>query len=112
VSNSDFISKSALLDKGNKYRNLQLAAYAKAWNETHNEKIERTGILWLKASTRGEDKSGKKIQGKGWQLKEIDDIDRNFEMFLKIRDIYNLENPDAKPATELLPVTIKLENNS
>jgi hypothetical protein len=29
-------------------------------------------------------------------------------MFLKIRDIYNLENPDAKPVTELLPVTIKL----
>ena len=88
---------------------LQLASYAKAWNETHDEKIERTGILWLKAATRGEDKGGKKIQGKGWQLKEIDEIERNFEMFLKIYDIYKLENPNAKPVTETLPTTCKIE---
>jgi hypothetical protein len=90
---------------------LQLAAYAKAWGETHNEPIEETGILWLKAATRGEDKKGEKIQGAGWQLKVISDIDRNFEMFLKIRDIYHLENPDAKPVTQTLPTTIKLEVN-
>jgi hypothetical protein len=42
---------------------LQLAAYAKAWNETHNEQIEETGILWLKAATRGSAKD--KIQGAG-----------------------------------------------
>jgi hypothetical protein len=86
---------------------LQLASYAKAWNETHDTPIEETGILWLKASTRGEGK-GDVIQGKGWQLKTIGDIDRNFEMFLKVYDIYKLENPDAKPATELLPISIKL----
>jgi hypothetical protein len=90
---------------------LQLAAYAKAWSETHNEPIEETGILWLKAATRGEDKKGEKIQGAGWQLKVISDIDRNFEMFLKIRDIYHLENPDSKPVTQTLPTTIKLEMN-
>lgn len=87
---------------------LQLAAYAKAWNETHNEKIEETGILWLKAATRGPAKD--KIQGAGWQLKTIGDIDNNFNMFLKIYDIYKLENPDAKPHTELLPTTIKLNS--
>jgi hypothetical protein len=86
---------------------LQLASYAKAWNETHDTPIEETGILWLKAATRGEGK-GDAIQGKGWQLKTIGDIDRNFEMFLKIYDIYKLENPDSKPITELLPVSIKL----
>ena len=91
---------------------LQLAAYAKAWSETHNEPIEETGILWLKASTRGEDKKGEKIQGAGWQLKVVSDIDRNFEMFTKIQDIYHLENPDAKPATETLPTTVKIEVNS
>jgi hypothetical protein len=91
---------------------LQLAAYAKAWSETHNEPIEETGILWLKASTRGEDKKGDKIQGAGWQLKVVSDIDRNFEMFTKIQDIYHLENPDAKPVTETLPTTVKLEVNS
>ena len=86
---------------------LQLASYAKAWNETHNELIQETGILWLKASTRSDGK-GDSIQGKGWQLKSISDIDRNFEMFLKIYDIYKLENPDAKPVTETLPTSIKL----
>jgi len=86
---------------------LQLASYAKAWNETHDTPIEETGILWLKAATRGEGK-GDAIQGKGWQLKTIGDIDRNFEMFLKIYDIYKLENPDSKPITELLPISIKL----
>jgi genome maintenance exonuclease 1 len=86
---------------------LQLAAYAVAWNETHNTLIERTGILWLKASTRGEGKKDA-IQGKGWQLKPSDGIATNFEMFKKIYDIYKLENPEFKPITELLPTSIKL----
>jgi len=86
---------------------LQLAAYATAWNETHNEKIDRTGILWLKASTRGEGK-GDNIQGKGWQLKVVDDIEKNFKMFQNIQEIYKLENPDFKPMTELLPTSVKL----
>lgn len=87
---------------------LQLSAYAKAWNETHNEDIEGTGILWLKAATRGEDKKGKNIQGAGWQLKVISDIDNNFKMFQNIYEIYKLENPNAKPATETLPISVKL----
>jgi hypothetical protein len=86
---------------------LQLASYAKAWNETHDTPIEETGILWLKAATRGEGK-GDAIQGKGWQLKTIGYINHNFEMFLKIYDIYKLENPDSKPMTELLPTSVKL----
>ena len=87
---------------------LQLAAYAKAWNETHNEPIEETGIIWLKAATRGPAKD--KIQGSGWQLKTIGDIDNNFTMFTKIYDIYRLENPDFKPHTETLPTFVKMEH--
>jgi len=86
---------------------LQLAAYATAWNETHDEKVTHTGILWVKANTRGEGK-GNKIQGKGWELKMISDIETNFKMFKNIQEIYKLENPDHKPATELLPTTIKM----
>ncbi len=86
---------------------LQLAAYATAWNETHNEKITHTGILWVKANTRGEGKSGK-IQNKGWELKTVSDIETNFKMFKNIQEIYRLENPDPKPFTELLPTTIKI----
>ena len=86
---------------------LQLAAYATAWNETHNEKITHTGILWVKANTRSEGKNGK-IQGKGWELKVISDIETNFKMFKNIQEIYKLENPDSKPFTESLPTIIKM----
>jgi hypothetical protein len=88
---------------------LQLAAYASAWNETHDELITKTGIIWLKAATRGADKQGKKVQGEGWQLKTFDNpIETSMEMFTKIQDIYKLENPDAKPYTETLPTSIKV----
>jgi hypothetical protein len=86
---------------------LQLAAYAMAWNETHNEPIEEIGILWLKASTRTEGKKDK-IQGKGWELKSIGNIITNFKMFQNIYEIFKLENPDSKPHTEVLPTTVKL----
>jgi len=86
--------------------NLQLAAYAQAWNETHNEKVVDTGIIWLKASTRGPAKS--KIQGSGWQLKQVGDIEYNFNMFKNIYDIYKMENPNSKPATQTLPTTTKI----
>jgi len=86
---------------------LQLSAYATAWNETHNEKVTHTGILWLKANTRGEGK-GDKIQGKGWEVKFISDIENNFKMFKNIQEIYKLENPNFKPATETLPTSVKI----
>jgi hypothetical protein len=87
--------------------NLQLAAYAQAWNETHSEKVTDTGIVWLKAATRGPAKG--KIQGSGWQLKQIGDIEQNFTMFTKIYDIFKMENPNYKPLTQTLPTTIKIE---
>jgi hypothetical protein len=86
---------------------LQLAAYATAWNETHDEKVTHTGILWVKANTRGEGKNGK-IQGKGWELKFVNEIEKNFKMFKNIYEIYTLENPDFKPMTELLPTSVKI----
>jgi hypothetical protein len=86
---------------------LQLAAYAQAWNETHDEKVTHTGILWVKANTRSEGK-GDKIQGKGWELKVVNDIEKNFTMFKNIYEIYSLENPNFKPVTETLPTSVKI----
>jgi len=86
---------------------LQLAAYAQAWNETHDEKVTHTGILWVKANTRSEGK-GDKIQGKGWELKMVNDIEKNFTMFKNIYEIYSLENPNFKPVTETLPTSVKI----
>ena len=86
---------------------LQLAAYAQAWNETHDEKVTHTGILWVKANTRSEGKGGK-IQGKGWELKFVNEIESNFKMFKNIYEIYKLENPNFKPVTETLPTSVKI----
>jgi hypothetical protein len=78
---------------------LQLAAYAMAWNELNPEnKIQRTGILWLNSATRGEDKKGLSIQGKGWQIKEFDrHYEDAFKLFLHTQAIWEEENPSYKP---------------
>jgi len=88
---------------------LQLAAYAMAWNETHSEPIEQTGIMWLKAATRKPDKKGEKMQGEGWQMKTFDrSIIESFKLFQNIHELYRLENPNSRPVTESLPISVKL----
>jgi hypothetical protein len=88
---------------------LQISAYAKCWNETFEEKIQRVGIIWLKSSKHGIDKSGTKIQGKGWELYEPErSIDENFEIFNKVYDIFRIENPTFKPYSESYPVQVQL----
>jgi hypothetical protein len=88
---------------------LQLAAYAKAIEEKTGLKIQRTGILWLKALTRGESKKKDTYQGKGWQIKVVDEIDKNHELFMLIYTLFLLDNPDVKPAYKSFPTALKLE---
>jgi hypothetical protein len=88
--------------------NLQLSAYAEAWNSYYpEEKIEHVGIIWLISSKRG--KKEDKIQGDGWEIIQPDKtIDEYFRMFMNIYEIYLLENPYQKPLFESFPTTIKL----
>jgi hypothetical protein len=79
-----------------------------AWSETHNTPIEETGVLWLKAATRTTSNKDGKIQGKGWELRSYGNIASSFIMFKNIYEIYKLENPDSKPHTEILPISIKI----
>lgn len=89
---------------------LQTAAYATAWEETHNTKIHRRGILWLKSSKRGVDKSGKKIQGDGWELKESGKTtEEDFELFKLAYKLFELENETLLPDTEILPNIVKIQ---
>mgnify|MGYP003153524861 FL=1 len=88
--------------------NLQLAAYAKAIEETKGIKIKRTGIIWLKANTRSASKKKGVYQGKGWQIKTIDEIDYNFDLFQTIYKLYLLDNPNTEPIYKSYPTTIKL----
>jgi hypothetical protein len=88
--------------------NLQLSAYANAWNEHSDVKIEESGILWLKSSKR-KGKEGK-LQGHGWEVVQPEkSLEDYFTMFKNIYDIYILENPDQKPLFEKLPTSVKLE---
>jgi len=87
---------------------LQLAAYVKSIEETKGIKIDRTGILWLKSSRRSESKKKGEYFGKGWELKPIDDIENNFELFKMIQKLYLLENPVTEPIYNTYPTTIKL----
>ena len=87
---------------------LQLASYAKALEESKGIKIDRTGIIWLKAHTRGPSKQKNVIQGKGWKLLQVDEIDKNFELFKMIYELYKLENPVTEPIYNSYPTKVKL----
>ena len=87
---------------------LQLASYAKAIEESKGIKIERTGIIWLKSPTRGPSKQKGKIQGKGWKVIQVDDIEKNFKLFQNIYELYQLENPNTEPIYNSYPTTIKV----
>ena len=88
---------------------LQTASYSVAWGETFEEKIDRAGILWLKSSKRGEDKKGKKIQGKGWELFESErSIEENFKLFEYIHELYKIENTNS-PSNEEIPTEVQIK---
>ena len=87
---------------------LQLASYAVALKESKGIEIERTGIIWLKSYTRSASKKKGVYQGKGWQIKTIDKIEENFELFKLIYRLYTLENPNTEPIYNSYPTTLKL----
>jgi len=87
---------------------LQLAAYAHAWEELTGDKIDHTGIIWLKSAKRGESKKVDIYQGKGWELIQVDNIEENFNLFNTVYSLYKLENPEIEPTFETLPISVKL----
>jgi len=89
----------------------QLAAYEKLWTELSPEiKIQRRGVMHLRATTRGADKSGKTIQGKGWKLHEFDHTHEGaFNIFKHAQALWREENPNPVPKNMIYPDRIKLE---
>lgn len=94
-----------------KTHELQLAAYKKMWDALNPEMpIDRVGILWLKAQTRGVDSKGKNIQGKGWQMKEFETPQEiSWKLFQNVRAIWDAENPNYKPKNLIYPDRIQLK---
>lgn len=87
---------------------MQLAAYAKAIEEIKGVKVDRTGILWLKASTRSASNKSGVYQGRGWQIKAVDEIDKNFDLFMTVYKLYRLDNPVTEPIYNSYPTVLKL----
>lgn len=103
----DFKSSNFL----HKNHELQLAPYVKMWNRKFpNLTITRSGIMHLKALSRGEDKKGEKIQGKGWCIKEFErSTDDAYKLFEHTKAIWEEENPTWVPKNQEYPDTIQLK---
>jgi hypothetical protein len=90
---------------------VQVATYAAMWNDQHpDQKIQRIGVLHLKATTKGPDKTGKRIQGAGWKLEEPEDsISELYEVFKHVKALYHRINPNDRPVHLTLPGMIQLD---
>ena len=82
---------------------LQIESYA------HCVDVDRIGVLHLKAATRGEDKRGKKIQGRGWVLQEPPvDGETLFNTWKALLEIYKFKNGGELPRSLSIDKKIKL----
>lgn len=91
---------------------MQVASYVKLWNEYFpKEPIDHAGILHLDSMHKGRDRNGKEIQGEGWKLIEVKDIDKHFEDFKHLQAIWERQNPDYKPFLLKFPAAYKLGEN-
>ena len=85
---------------------LQVAAYAKALKECSGLSIDRAGIIWLKSKKRGPSRASGVYQGKGWEIREVKDIDDAYECFRHINAIYQYDNPKCEPAFKSFPTEL------
>jgi len=87
---------------------LQSAIYAQCYEECYGKKIDRIGVLWLKSKSRGEDKSGKRLKGKNWEIYESPRTqEENIEIFTHVKALFDIENPQPKPYTNTFQTVSK-----
>ena len=87
---------------------LQSAVYAQCYEECFGKKIDRIGVLWLKSKSRGEDKSGKRLKGKNWEVYESPRTqEENIEIFTHVKALFDIENPKPKPYTNTFQTVSK-----
>jgi hypothetical protein len=87
---------------------LQSAVYAQCYEECFGKKIDRIGVLWLKSKSRGEDKTGKRLKGKNWEVYESPRTqEENIEIFTHVKALFDIENPKPKPYTNTFKTSSK-----
>ena len=91
---------------------LQIAASIQLWNEYYPDTpITKGAVLHLDSTHRGRDKKGLSIQGEGWKLVMVDELDRHWSDFQAIHQIWRRQNEDYKPFNLTYPATYKLTDN-
>ena len=74
----------------------------------YGKKIDRVGVLWLKSKSRGEDKKGKRLKGKNWEVYESPRTqEENIEIFNHVKALFDIENPKPTPYTQTFTTTSK-----
>ena len=87
---------------------LQGAIYAQCYEECYGKKIDRVGVLWLKSKSRGEDKKGKRLKGKNWEVYESPRTqEQNIEIFNHVKALFDIENPKPTPYIQTFTTTSK-----
>ena len=89
---------------------VQTWVYKYMYEETYGVEIDGRANLWLKAQTRGEDKKGKKIQGKGWQLVFHEEDDRDKIVWEAAHTLFfdRYKDKTLEPLDRVYPTTLKL----
>jgi len=91
---------------------VQTYIYKLLAEEAFGVKFDVRGNLWLKAQSRGADKTGKKIQGKGWKFVEHEDEEWDKILFKCATDLfsYHVRNRELVPDIKTYPSKIVLTN--
>ena len=92
---------------------VQTYIYEQLSEECLGISVDFRANLWLKAKTRGADKTGKVIQGKKWQLVEHTDPDRDAIVFKAAHDLFmdRFRTKKLKPEIHQYPAHIKITKN-
>jgi hypothetical protein len=86
---------------------IQTSLYKECYEECFQKKVAKTGVLWVKAGSRGPDKIGKKIKGRGWELVEASRKHSvNIEIYKALRTIFDVVNPKNEPNHLSFPTVV------
>ena len=87
---------------------LQGAIYAKCYEECYGNTVDKVGVLWLKSKSRGKDKEGKRLKGKGWEMHESKRTqEQNIDIFKTVKKLFDLEFPRHSPTFTEFKTTAK-----
>ena len=87
---------------------LQGAIYAKCYEECYGKTVDKVGVLWLKSKSRGKDKEGKRLKGKGWEMHESKRTqEQNIDIFKTVKKLFDLEFPRHSPTFTEFKTTAK-----